>query len=141
MSKNRMMLTRALAILGLAIALWAPALQGQMSEGIKAHVPFDFIVGETTLPAGQYVFRASPNPAVLLVRREGGSEAAMVLSKPTENRANARAKKAVFNRYGDQYFLSEVWAESITGRQLPEPIEEGLLARTHPKQHVTIAAK
>jgi hypothetical protein len=53
--------------------------------------------------------------------------------------------KLVFNRYGNRYFLSQVWtAGSIRGRQLPiSPREKEMpqLARNETKAEVTLVAR
>ena len=49
-------LAPALASL-LFVAAGAPWLHGQIADAIRAHVDHSFIIGNTTLPPGEYAFR------------------------------------------------------------------------------------
>jgi hypothetical protein len=84
------------------------------------NIPFAFVAGNTTLPAGEYrVQKLDGNSAVLLIRCSDASTAAMVLSNTTQAKKIQTQSKLVFKRYDNRYFLSQVWAEgSIRGREL-----------------------
>ena len=51
----------------------------------------------------------STQPRVILFRNQNGHENAVAVAATTSG-STARAKKLVFNRYGDQYFLSKTIA-------------------------------
>lgn len=88
---------------------------------IKASIPFNFTVGNKTLPAGNYtVERVNSGVETLLIRSsENGMSAATITSGGKNAKAEAAAK-LVFHRYGNTYFLAEVLEPgSETARQLP----------------------
>ena len=94
----------------------------QLSIPIKAKIPFDFNVGNKKLPAGEYTFsRLSvvSDSKVMLVRGVGvgvlqSTSEAEVLTPKNES-------TLVFHKYGDQYFLEQIWTGGEQeGTQLPE---------------------
>jgi hypothetical protein len=100
------------------------------SSHVRANVPFNFTIGSKTLPAGTYDIAAiSSDPNVLLVQAQGGSSI-IVPSNAAESLKGAEKSKLVFNRYRDQYFLTEIWVQGATrGRQLPKTSLEKELAK------------
>lgn len=77
-------------------------------------VPFDFVVGSKTLPAGKYsISRISDNPqGPLLIRSTDGSTAAIFLPTTSESVTGNDNPTLLFQHDGDTYFLSQVVAES-----------------------------
>ena len=77
-------------------------------------VPFDFVVGSKTLPAGKYsIGRISDNPrGPLLIRSIDGSTAAIFLPTTSESVTGNDNPTLVFQHDGDTYFLSQDVAES-----------------------------
>jgi hypothetical protein len=91
---------------------------------LRAKVPFSFNVAQKTLPPGTYTVQSMGGASTLLLR--GSGTGAISLTNAMQN-ANNDGAKLVFHRYGERYFLREVWSGS-TGRQLPEPKIEKELA-------------
>src|SRR5690242_9251553 len=91
---------------GLFAAVACTSLQAQTI--LQANIPFEFRMGETSFPAGDYVFKYSPH--LLVVHQEQGERStAMALPLPA-SRSKAPATGIVeFNRYGDSYFLAKIW--------------------------------
>lgn len=95
---------------------------------IRANIPFDFNISEKKLPAGEYSFgRAINHSDDLLISisdREGRFKAIRLSNAVVTSRPNGKAF-LVFHRYGDQYFLSQVWpAGATTGRELQKSKSE-----------------
>jgi hypothetical protein len=98
-------------VLGLLVALAAGSAQAQ-SPIARAHVPFDFVVGDTRLPAGQYtIASAAPDvaPELLLFRDAKGRVREVTMSTRMEPNSNSKEAKLIFHRYGARHFLSQVW--------------------------------
>jgi hypothetical protein len=94
---------------------------------VRADIPFSFAVGSKTYPAGAYFIGNISNrdSKVLLLRAENGNASMMILSNAAENLTPADRTKLVFSRYGNQYFLSQVWVNGATqGHQLPKSNRE-----------------
>jgi hypothetical protein len=99
--------------------LMVPATQAQ-SIMLKADIPFDFLVGDKRLPSGQYHVK-SLNPVLTEIQSKDARSTAIALTTGMQAAKISDVGKLVFNRYGDQYFLSKIWVPSSdTGRQLPK---------------------
>jgi hypothetical protein len=89
---------------------------------IQANVPFTFMAGDTKLPAGKYEIRALDDQTnVLEMKSSDGRTTVMLDTVNVEKRGEGIENKSelVFDKVGDQYFLSQVWeAESISGSGL-----------------------
>jgi len=84
-----------------------------LEEGtIEADVPFTFIVGEKTFPAGKYTLKRADdtNPAVLEIRNDKGRGTIFFEAETAQANEYPRQTNLVFDKIGDQYFLSEIWA-------------------------------
>jgi hypothetical protein len=92
-----------------ALAVQAAALD---QAPLMANIPFAFQVGDQQMPAGKYTV-ASAAPGVLWIRdteHRATTNVQVVLKQPKM----AQAKPVlVFNKYGERYFLREVWREGM----------------------------
>jgi hypothetical protein len=78
-----------------------------------ADIPFDFNVGNQTLPAGEYTVRQvnpASDQAVLQIRSKDGRVSAMVRMGSVHGKAQESAK-LIFNRYGNQHFFAQAWVD------------------------------
>jgi hypothetical protein len=97
------------------------AVSAFAQQAIKAQIPFRFHMGGSILPAGSHTVDTAVARGVLRFRLVDGPSSAMTLSNAVQSVTIPTEPKLVFNRYGDQYFLSQVWAgSSNTGRELPK---------------------
>ena len=105
--KHRALNTIAvLAVAGLCAASTMFAQNGIL----KADIPFDFVVADRTLPAGTYEVQCNPNQSPLVKLQGVDVEAGLfAMTSPTQSTALNREGKLIFNRYGNSYFLSQVW--------------------------------
>jgi len=88
-----------------------------------ANIPFDFNVGNKTLPAGEYTVRQVnlvSGPAILQLRSKDYRAVATVQMTERIGKAQESAT-LIFNRYGNHYFFAQAWvgAES-SGLQAPK---------------------
>lgn len=114
-------------VLGLGIALLAGG--SALAQVMTFNVPFPFQAEKSMLPAGEYTVDTSINPHVVHVRSADFKSAAMLLSHSIESRKTSTRGTLVFNRYGDTYFLSQVWKPGTnTGRTLRKSKREIELA-------------
>jgi hypothetical protein len=94
----------ALFIAASFVASSAPA-QDHM---VKATVPFNFTVGERTLPPGTYTL-GTPSDAADLLAIRNRDQKVNILSMGMPNQDNGgRDNTLVFHKYGNQYYLSEI---------------------------------
>ena len=113
-----------IAAIMLATVAGLSTAQAQTSPtlNLTANIPFDFKVGDKTLPAGEYqVICVNPTSPVkvLQLRTKSGSTSAMVRTNSVNGLSQDNGR-LVFHRYGDQYFFAQAWmaAEGI-GMQAP----------------------
>ena len=108
----------------------------QAETRVIANVPFDFMVRNQQFVAGSYTLTVDIPKSVVLVR--GAEDAVLSLSIATTRASHGDLRaKLVFNRYGDRYFLSEVWpAGSNDGRELLPCNAELELARNGAKPEI-----
>jgi hypothetical protein len=93
----------------LAVALISPALHAQdPSERSKVNVPFAFQSGSTHFAPGTYIL-SDPQEHVLAV--QGATRSGLTMTWHKTDRSPATVSKVVFHRYGNQYFLREVWIQ------------------------------
>lgn len=111
---------RAIALSGLALLFTFSSAFAQ-SDQIKVTIPFNFTVGEKTLPAGEYLLernRKDSNTIWLITNKERGA-GIVVLTRSVQANATQQKTKLVFRRYDDLYFLAEFWtAGNQNGRGL-----------------------
>ena len=111
--------------------------QGQsLAHSVKVDVPFDFTVSKTKLPAGEYSIgragRQSDDVVLSIMDLDGRSKAMRLSNAVVTTRPNDKAR-VVFHRYGDEYFLFQVWpAGATTGRQFPESQRERVVRTSRP---------
>ncbi len=120
-----------------AYALFAACcLSAQAETSVIANVPFDFMVRNQHLAAGSYTMVVDIPKSTVLIR--GAEDAVFTLSIGTTRASHGDLKaKLVFNRYGDRYFLSEVWpAWRDDGRVLLRCKAEQELARNGAKPEI-----
>src|SRR5258707_6752171 len=81
------------------------------NEPMLVNIPFAFVAGNATLPAGEYrVQKLDGNSAVLLIHCPDANASALVITHAAQAKEPQSESKLVFNRYGNRYFLSQVLA-------------------------------
>jgi hypothetical protein len=107
-------------IRNLSVALLAAAsMYAQGSQKLTVQVPFGFHVGNSMLPSGEYIVSTDVAPGVVQVRSADFKSSVMILSNSAQTSTTPSEGKLVFNKYGDEYFLSQIWkAGNNTGNEL-----------------------
>lgn len=120
------------AILILVVASAAVSVHAQSAGEIRVNIPFEFTAGDKALPAGQYsvrrVFERSDSP--LYVQNRKSSETATIMTQVGPTSSSPAGVRLVFNRYGEEYFLSQVWTdEGRIGREVSKSKRERSLEK------------
>jgi len=136
LAKGRLALVAVLAGTVLAILnIPAPALA--QSTALSVSIPFDFHVGSKTMPAGTYIVNRQ-GEAIQISDAKGHT--AFVISTAVPNPASTLDNQLVFNRYGDDCYLSEVrWLGYSNGRGLMKSTKEVELAKAFSGRNVLSA--
>jgi hypothetical protein len=126
-------------LLGLGMLVGMSAFA--QTVNLKADVPFNFIIRGATLPAGEYTIKGMGDGSAIAVRGASPKANTIVLSQRCTSRDAAKQSKLVFHRYGDRYFLSQVWiAGNDSGRELLKSPREMEVARDYTVQDVVLFA-
>jgi len=101
-----------LVVVTLVVLSGMAAAQLIGSSKIVAQVPFEFMVANKTVPAGEYVVQAFTMDGNTLVIRNTEAKVGLVsTSSQTEGKQDASHYALVFKHYGDRYFLSGIKLE------------------------------
>jgi hypothetical protein len=141
MNSTRSRVAIGAALLTASFFVFSVASAQGLSDRMKATIPFGFYVGDQLLPAGEYEVRTVTGGVARLYNSETNTSATfntVRLSNPIQGSASG---KLVFNRYGDDYFLSQMW---WTGQQdglqpLPSKRERELAGLNTPNTPVGIS--
>ena len=125
-------------VIVIALATAAVSANAQSVKKVAADVPFDFIVGDRTLSAGEYTLRSlgSPDTGVMIQDADGKNLGTRQTFPISPN--SRRSARLVFHKYGQRYFLAEVWTGAgEPGRHLTKSRQERAIER----ELATIASK
>lgn len=119
--------------------------QALIEGTIEADVPFEFVVNNTLLPAGKYTLRRldQTEPQSLEIRSATGHKVVLFEAENAQTPEIPRDPHLVFNKVGDQYFLSQIWANDTNlGYEIPKgKAEAELEGRGIQSEHRSILAK
>ena len=117
-------------IVAVALATAVVSANAQSSSKVISNIPFEFVVGDKTLPAGEYSVRpATASGNALMIQGADNGKVAIRMTGPTAQRKNNTHARLVFHRYGANYFLAEVWNGESTGFQLLKSKQERAVER------------
>ena len=98
-------------VLGLILVLSAVPGNADNTKKIKVTIPFDFLVGNKQLKAGDYVVQSwgTPGGGALLFKSEDGRAEQIVFAVPIETKKTGNHERLTFNSYGGEQFAAQVW--------------------------------
>jgi len=120
---------RLVFALGLIAAATGCGLQAQNLVGY-AKIPFDFRMGQSRMPAGDYELKYSGQALVLHERSRNG-KTVLTLPNHATRPTSLQQPTLQFLHFGDTYVLSQVWpADSYWGLELLTRARRALISRT-----------
>jgi len=126
-----------------SVFLVAGSLHAQ-SIALVADIPFDFVVGNKTLHAGQYTFQSmSTNDSIVLLRSSDLTDGVLIAPCTCASETTLQQEsKLIFKVAGGQHFLWQIWTEGdYVGRQLAVKARETEEANLAQPRLVAILAK
>lgn len=116
------------------IAIFAAAAvstRAQAAYGVRANVPFDFIVGDKTIPAGRVRAHGVSAAAQgsLSITNIAQSKHVLRLARKVSGADRSDQAKLVFHKYGNRYFLAQVWIPGCQAWAIMKSKEERSLER------------
>jgi hypothetical protein len=96
----------ALVMLAVALIVGVPFVQAQ--SRVQADVPFAFRLNDKAMPAGNYQIIALDDQ-VLEAWNLDARRGQLLLKQISVQSSQPKSPRLVFHKYGEQYFLSEIW--------------------------------
>ena len=118
------------ALMGLLLILAVAGVQAQTSVR-QVNVPFDFSAGDAQLKAGTYNVKQRAGNVLAISDSEGKVVALVNAPLTIGSRDSKPGERLVFNQYDNQYFLTQVWLQVDTGKQLFPSKAEARAAREY----------
>jgi hypothetical protein len=140
-------------MLGILILLGSSSGLAQSSHVIVASIPFGFNVREVSLPAGDYevTFARHESKTIVWLKNSENKALINVISFAGEDKRLQDNAYMVFNRYGGQYFLSQIWTadashcrelvKSRAEREVMASASEGFAHKELASRLVTVAVR
>ena len=116
---------RLLMTIGFSAVLGSSLMLAQPKPRGRVEIPFAFHVRDAALPAGSYTVEEFKTAGTLLITNNESGKAIFTVAPPTRS-GETEESKLVFNKYGDQYFLSELW---FAGKGAGDCVPMGKLER------------
>jgi hypothetical protein len=115
--------TMLVSIIALAFMTALVANAQSRSQQLRANIPFDFVVGDKTLPAGEYTvgtITSSSNEGIVVRSRDGRQSAVRLTNVVQAGMRSARGKLTFYRGDIDQiYYLKDIWKSGAAeGHQL-----------------------
>jgi hypothetical protein len=83
--------------------------QTESQRLMKVNIPFAFSAENHSLPDGEYlVLTVTPERSIRIVSADG-KHTAIVNTLPNYAKSPSESSRLVFHRYGNEYFLAQVW--------------------------------
>jgi hypothetical protein len=126
----------------LSIVAAAQCRAQQATGAVQVNIPFAFQVGNRTLPAGEYRIQqlAADMRGIQLIRQSDGTNAMAVSTLAVEQGDKTAPPRLIFYRYGNEFFLTEIWADGTHGQRLYKSRREKELASTMGSTEVAVLA-
>jgi hypothetical protein len=106
--KNQLIHNFSLVLL---VAVNTPAGESQ----IRVQIPFAFHVGESLLSAGEYTVETGA--ALLRLRSVDSKTSLTIICNSVQSLTAPSQDNLVFSKYGDEFFLFQVWKADISRGQ------------------------
>jgi hypothetical protein len=96
-------------VLSTALMAVGTASVARADQLLVARVPFDFMVGDARLPAGNYIVKETfGNPSVVLIESADGRNSVYTLTFAAALDQSDARPELVFEKVDNQYFLKRI---------------------------------
>jgi hypothetical protein len=106
-----------------ALTIYPTPAHAQIMGGLEAKVPFQFHVGDTKFPAGEYRIHVldDGDPSAMEISSADGATCALLQVQNTDASPASDNPELISNRYGNRYFLAKLFEPgSSNGSQAAE---------------------
>ena len=106
-------------VLVTALTMVGSASVARADQSIVAKIPFAFIVGDSRLPAGDYIVKEMLDaPSAWSIASADGRRVVYTLTIPSSPGQDPARPELVFAKFNNQYFLTRVVPEGGNERQV-----------------------
>ena len=105
-----------LAVVSLLLVV-TPAVSQLLETTWTADIPFDFMVANSHMPAGQYLIKSNPHTMRLTVTNKETRQNAFLFTRNIEKLTPTEKTVLTFQRDGDRHVLHQIWGETETHGQ------------------------
>jgi hypothetical protein len=123
------MTPRISTLAGAILLLLASMTSAQGVQRVAVSVPFAFVAGSSSLPAGDYSIELNREGNRMILRSENRNGGNAVMLVTNSLGANPDTSYAIFHRYGSHYFLAEVWRQGLGQTITPGDLERKLASK------------
>ena len=102
-----------LAVVSLLLLI-TPAVSQVLETTWTADIPFEFIVADSHMPAGQYLIKSNPQTMRLTVINKETRQKASMFTRDEEKLDPNEKTVLIFQREGDRHVLHQIWGETET---------------------------
>jgi hypothetical protein len=123
------------------LAVGSTARAQQLGTSLRANIPFSFVVNGELLPAGTYeIKRVADSAATLIISNlTDRRDRVMFMTDPVIGRDRNPSGELVFNQFGENYFLVQIFTPGIqTGRELIANEREGMRRQMSSHHRVSV---
>ena len=103
------------AVVFMSMTTVAVAARSKTHTTLMLNVPFQFTVGDRLLLPGTYSFEqlldSAPGLNIVAIRSADGGTYQAAVTTTTQGTTVPRTSRLVFKRYGNSFFLSQVWTK------------------------------
>ena len=96
---------------GLALLLTAVAASGQLSHQARVTVPFSFIAGGRSTPAGDYKVNVDLSRDLVTLSTDGSNPIMLITYSAWQSQDSRTYLR--FHRYGERWFLEQVAIDGV----------------------------
>ena len=141
--KSRLILLATALVVVLLSTILVSAQTTTNHTLLRANIPFAFVAGGVHFPAGEYRIYHPGNPYIVVIENKIGTAQAMTYVHPSAMKPGETSTKLLFNKYGDEYFLAQVWTErnQEVHQCFKCQLEKAVMARSQKPATVVVAAK
>lgn len=105
----------AIALFTIVTLVAATGLSAEQ-PALKANIPFNFTVGDTSMPAGEYII-SSPESGMVKIQSADNRHVGWVAVLPSHFES-AAGGQLLFDKYGESYFLHRILSPANTSQNL-----------------------
>jgi hypothetical protein len=96
-----------------ALTMYPTKTDAQIVGDVEANIPFQFHAGNAKLPPGKYVIHVLDDSDLTMmeISSADGSTSALFQVRPAEASSAPAKSELIFNKYGNRYFLAQLFDE------------------------------